>query len=110
MGRKAGMAGRGWQVLVNQLVTGVEMTIARPVPRSRRPTTLWPATSWRERPVISTAAALPDCLAAVRTRLMPGGTTENRIRRGVLHLFALYLELPARVCCYPPSEETARDA
>ena len=42
------MPGARSQVLVNQLVTGVDTTIARPPPlRLRRPMTLRPGTSWR---------------------------------------------------------------
>src|SRR5580704_17804711 len=46
--RKPAMPGARSQVLVNQLVTGVDTTIERPPPlRLRRPMTLRPGTSWR---------------------------------------------------------------
>ena len=57
------MPGPRSQLLVNQLVTGVEIASQRPLPRSSRPTTLRPGTSRRHAPCTDTETVRSDCRA-----------------------------------------------
>ena len=76
------MPGPRSQLLVNQLVTGVEIASQRPLPRSSRPTTLRPGTSRRHAPCTDTDTGRPDCWAEVEQRPVLGRYEDHRHRPG----------------------------